>query len=68
MTYEHALNGMDKIRAVVKYPADVEMSRIPHSSNFLIDVGDKNRAGSFQKILFNEYQIEYYLELLNDTF
>ena len=63
MTYEQAINGRAKIWEVVEFPDEVKIIRIKHSSNFFIDVGEKNKVASFPRVLMSKYQIKHYLEV-----
>jgi len=63
MTYEQAINGREKIQAVVEFPDEVKIIRVSHSSLFSIDVGWKNKVVHFPHVLYSKYQIKDYLEV-----
>jgi len=62
MTYEQALNWRNKIRKIVKSPADVVIKQITRSLHYYIDVGKSNLVEKYPRVIPNKYRIPEFIE------
>jgi len=62
MTYEQALNWRNKIRKIVKSPADVVIKQISRSNQYYLDVGKKNRVEKYPRVIKSKYRIPEFIE------